>query len=70
MHSVIFILQLYLKVFGWSMDPLEDINKDAGPLAIVNASHKFPVLTNEKLNLNIPSSEKELKKLYYLRKSY
>ena len=47
---------------------LEDINKDAGPLAIVNASHKFPVLTNEKLNLNIPSSEKELKKIILFTK--
>ena len=49
---------------------LEDINKDAGPLAIINASHKFPVLTNEKLNLNIPSSEKELKKNYTIYENH
>ena len=49
---------------------LEDIKKNAGPLAIVNASHKFPTLTNEKLNLKIPSNEKELKKNYTAYEKY
>lgn len=43
---------------------LEDINKNAGPLAIVEKSHKFPVLNNEKLKLKIPTNEKELKRNY------
>ena len=49
---------------------LEDVKKNAGPLAIVNASHKFPVLTNEKLNLKIPSNEKELKKNYTIYENF
>ena len=32
---------------------LEDINKNAGPLAVVEKSHKYPVLNNEKLKLKI-----------------
>lgn len=43
---------------------LEDVNKNAGPLAIVERSHKFPVLNNEKLKLSIPKNEKELKQNY------
>jgi len=43
---------------------LEDIQRDAGPLAVVSGSHKFPILSNESLNLKIPSNEKELKKNY------
>ena len=42
---------------------LEDINKNAGPLAIVEKSHKFSVLNNEKLKLKIPTNEKELKEI-------
>jgi ectoine hydroxylase-related dioxygenase (phytanoyl-CoA dioxygenase family) len=43
---------------------MEDIHKDSGPLAIVEKSHKFPILSNEKLNLKIPKNEIELKKNY------
>jgi ectoine hydroxylase-related dioxygenase (phytanoyl-CoA dioxygenase family) len=49
---------------------MEDINKDSGPLAIVEKSHKFPTLSNEKLNLKIPKNEIELKKNYTVYENY
>jgi ectoine hydroxylase-related dioxygenase (phytanoyl-CoA dioxygenase family) len=49
---------------------MEDINKDSGPLAIVEKSHKFPILSNEKLNLKIPKNEIELKKNYTIYENY
>ena len=49
---------------------MEDINKDSGPLAIVEKSHKFPILTNEKLSLTIPKNEIELKKNYTVYENY
>ena len=49
---------------------MEDINKDSGPLAIVEKSHKFPILSNEKLHLKIPKNEKELKKNYTIYENY
>ena len=49
---------------------MEDINKDSGPLAIVEKSHKFPILSNEKLHLKIPKNEIELKKNYTIYENY
>jgi len=49
---------------------MEDINKDSGPLAIVEKSHKFTTLSNEKLNLKIPKNETELKKNYTAYENY
>ena len=49
---------------------MEDINKDSGPLAIVEKSHKFPILSNEKLHLKIPKNEIELKKNYNIYENY
>ena len=43
---------------------LEDVHINAGPLAIVEKSHKFPLLNNDKLKLKIPTNENELKKNY------
>lgn len=49
---------------------LENIDPSAGPLAVVERSHKFPILNNEKLHLNIPKNESELKKNYSKYENY
>ena len=45
---------------------LEDIHEDSGPLAIGEKTHKLPLFSYESIGLDIPKSEKELKKSYTL----
>ena len=49
---------------------LEDINIKAGPLAIVEKSHKLPIISNEILNQKIPKNQFELKKNYTKYENY
>lgn len=49
---------------------LEDINIKSGPLAIVEKSHKLPIVTNEILNQTIPKNQIELKRNYTKYENY
>jgi len=49
---------------------LEDVSIKSGPLAIVEKSHKLPIVTNEFLNQTIPKNETELKKNYTKYEKY
>ena len=58
----------YYLVGAWIA--LEDVNIKSGPLAIVEKSHKLPIVTNEFLNQTIPKNETELKKNYTKYEKY
>lgn len=45
---------------------LEDIHEDSGPLAVGVKSHKLPLFSYESIGLEIPKTEKELKRSYTL----
>ncbi len=49
---------------------LEDVNIKSGPLAVVEKSHKLPIVSNEMLNQTIPKNQIELKKNYTKYENY